>query len=105
MNIAGLSETECCSCEGPIKDPSYGCAERKLIFTKREQDVLGKIRDLSLRARSVKARIQGMAPGDSGLGEARRELESLRSVRKELELERVAAAEERMRMLGHIQMV
>jgi len=105
MNMISLSESDCCSCEGPIKDPSYGCAEKKLVFTKREQDVLGKIREVSMRARSIKARIQDMPPGDGALGEARLELESLRDIRKELELERVAAAEERMRMLGHVPMV
>lgn len=105
INIIGGMESECCGCEGAIDEPSYGCEERKLVFTKREQEVLRKIRDLSLQARSVKERINGMAPGDSGLEEARRELESLRTVRKQLELERVAAAEERMRLLGHIQTI
>ena len=42
----------CCACEGNTIEPSSGltCADKKNIFTRREQEVLDKIREASRRA-------------------------------------------------------
>ena len=93
--------SDCCACVDEIADFSHGCADRKYVFTKREQDVLDRIREASSRARTIKAEMKGIAPGDAGFEVAERELKSLRQLREELERERLDAAEERMRFLGH----
>lgn len=94
----------CCSCDGESGELSgtLTCADKKYVFTKREQRVLGKIREASLRARVVKDELRKLGPGEPGHSEALLELEQLRHLRAELEQERVAAAEERMRLLGHL---
>ena len=98
----------CCACADPDAGliPGTSCADKKMVFTRREQAVLDKIREASLRARTIKEEIRNLARGQSApdvLQDALDELERLRRVRDELETERVAAAEERMRMLGHLQ--
>jgi hypothetical protein len=103
VNEASI-ESECCACtEGTIE--SYAtCADKKYVFTRREQDILGRIRENSLQARDVKEKIRRFSAGDEEetVREAELELERLRSIRQELEVERLAAAEERMRLLGHL---
>jgi hypothetical protein len=98
----------CCACADEPAEVigSISCADKKNVFTRREQNVLGKIREASLRARAIKEEIRKLSGRESSgvlLEEARGELEQLRRVRDELEAERIAAAEERMRMLGHLQ--
>jgi len=96
----------CCACvDESAVIAGLGCADKRQVFTRREQNVLGRIRDASLRARAVRDKIRSLdGEGSSSalLEEARGELESLRRMRDELESERIAAAEERMRMLGHL---
>jgi hypothetical protein len=82
-------------------EPAVGltCADKKNIFTRREQEVLEKIRQASLRASALKDEIG--RSDEHGRQAALQELERLRRLRTELEQERLAASEERMRMLGH----
>ncbi len=75
------------------------CADKKNIFTRREQEVLEKIREASRRAETIKSEIS--RADEPGRQAALLELEQLRHLRAELEVERLAASEERMRMLGH----
>ena len=92
----------CCACEEKSMEPASGltCADKKNIFTGREQEVLRKIREASLRASPLKAEIS--RSDEQGPEEALLELERLRLIRAELEKERLAASEERMRLLGHL---
>jgi hypothetical protein len=92
----------CCACEDKAETTFSGltCADKKRIFTRREQEVLGRIRESSLRAGALKKEIQ-LADG-YGRQAAQRELENLRLTRAELEKERVDARDERMRLLGHL---
>ena len=91
----------CCACEEKSMDPAAGltCADKANIFTRRELEVLEKIRQASLRAGALKDEIRRT---DERGREAAQELERLRLLRAELERERLAAAEERMRLLGHM---
>ena len=91
----------CCACDEKSMEPAAGltCADKKNIFTRREQEVLEKIRQASLRASALKKEIRRT---DGRGKEAAEELERLRRLRAELEQERLAASEERMRMLGHL---
>ena len=92
----------CCACDDNLMDSSMGltCADKKNIFTAREERVLNKIRESSLRAGALKDKIKGS--DERGRESALFELELLRKLRAELEQERLAAAEERMRLLGHL---
>jgi hypothetical protein len=97
----------CCACAdgSPELIGGTSCADKQNVFTRREQSVLGKIREASLRARALKERIRYLTRSESSpvlLQEALDELDSLRRTRDDLETERIAAAEERMRMLGHL---
>ncbi len=96
--------SECCAC-APLsgEGPTLSCAEKKYVFTYREQEVLRKIRESSMRAREIKERLRSMGETDTAeRAQVVRELDELRIIRAELEKERIAAAEERMRLLGHI---
>lgn len=92
----------CCTHEGESLSGAYGCEDKKYVFTPREQEVLGKIREAASRARSIKEELRNMGPDDARREQVLHDLEQLRKTRAELEEERIAAAEERMRMLGHI---
>lgn len=83
-------------------EPATGltCADKKNIFTRREQEVLERIREASLRAVALKDEIS--RADERGREAALLELERLRLLRAELEQERVAASDERMRLLGHL---
>ncbi len=100
-----VQEPDCGCCQGNEEEavPGYGCHEKWAIFTPREQAVLEKIRKARERALSIKKEIERFcAEGRPELSEkAILELESLRVLRATLEQERLAAAEERMRLLGH----
>ncbi len=92
----------CCACDDKLMKSSSDltCADKQNIFTRREQEVLGKIREASLRASALRFEIK------QNEGQKREaamlELERLRELRAELEKERLAASEERMRLLGHL---
>ena len=95
---------DCCRLSPESIPENYGCTERKEILTPREQEVLKRIREAGERARYLKKqlgqpRAVALSAGDrKGIEE---ELGSLRQLRSVLEEERLAAAEERMRYLGH----
>ena len=101
-NYPSDGDLGCCACDEKYMEPAAGltCADKKNIFTRREQEVLDKIRQASLRAGALKEEIRRM--DEHGREAALQELESLRRLRAELEQERLAASEERMRMLGHL---
>lgn len=106
LPMKSTGECDCCPVLSEESWSHYGCEERKAVFTPREQEVLRRIREASLRARALREELR-MAEGDqTGDPVARRralsELEDLKRVRTELEKERIAAADERMRLLGHL---
>ena len=76
------------------------CADKKNILTGREHEVLDRIREASLRASALKEEIR--LTDEDRRESALQELERLRLLRAELEEERIAASDERMRMLGHL---
>jgi len=91
----------CCACEEKsMETPALTCADKKNILTRREHEVLDRIREASLRASALKEEIR--ATDERRRQTALQELERLRRLRAELEQERLAASEERMRMLGHL---
>lgn len=75
------------------------------VFTAREEEILEEIRRITMRFRMLRRRIEELeASGvvdSEELFRAKEELEALRKKRQDLELERVDAAKERMRLLGH----
>lgn len=100
------SDCGCCRLDSDKSGEPYGCSERSAIFTPREQEVLARIRSVGERARELKRSLRrsahaGGSRSSLAFGEVE-ELENLRKMRTELEEERLAAAEERMRYLGHI---
>jgi len=92
----------CCACSEKSTELTNGlsCADKKNIFTRREIEILDKIREASLRAGALKDEISRTEGGEHDA--ALLELERLRHIRAELEKERLAASEERMRLLGHL---
>ncbi len=106
LNVIISSDCDCCNhLAYDSTGALYGCAEKEGVFTVREQEVLRRIREVGQRARGLKERIRNASTG--GVAEAAEreraveELEALRHIRAELEMERVAAADDRMRLLGH----
>ncbi len=98
----------CCQMSDPTIDGTgkvYGCNEKKAVLTAREEEVLKRIRELSLKVKDIKAEIRKLEETETADPGAKQkfaeELESIRQLRSELESERLAAAEERMRLLGH----
>lgn len=108
LPIIGLDDCGCCQTADRDRDGGgevYGCHEKNTVLTNREEEILKRIRELSVKARGIKAKMKQLDAGGAAdeaaktaLGE---ELASLRQRRSELESERTAAAEERMRLLGH----
>jgi hypothetical protein len=103
------SDTGTCDCCQPSTNTipeTYGCAERRTVFTRREQRVLLQIREASEKARSLRRQLEHLPSETAANSDERREalhqLEQLRQLRMGLEGERIAAAEERMRLLGHL---
>lgn len=85
--------------KGPADPPSLH------FMTERELQVLSSMRRLKQEASEIKARMrekeqQGISEDGSALP---MRLAELRAEWKEMDKERMAAAEERMRLLGHIQ--
>ncbi len=101
---APSSDCGCCELPSNIGLEDYGCNDRKYVVTPREQAVLKRIREASEMARALKndmRRYEGEPEDFEPKRKAMRELTELRRMRASLEEERVAAAEERMRLLGH----
>jgi len=106
--IIGGDDCGCCYTGAPDRDghgEGYGCHQKATVLTNREETILGQIRGLSRQAQGIKAKLQQLN-ADSDPDEAARaafeeELANLRQRRSALEVERIAAAEERMRILGH----
>jgi hypothetical protein len=103
-----IEANECC-CSQVVPDGNGAtdeCSKRSVVFTPREQSVLSRIREASERARILKRKINDFETRGADDLEAHAravsELEELRRMRADLEMERVAAAEERMRLLGHV---
>ena len=108
LPIIGLDECGCCEMSELSRDKGgelYGCQEKSTVLTHREEEVLKRIRELGLKARSIREKIKHFEQAGAVDQEAKQrvmeELQSLRQLRSELESERIAAAEERMRLLGH----
>ncbi|MDY0040866.1 MAG: hypothetical protein RBS57_11200 [Desulforhabdus sp.] len=104
-NMPMAEQCDCCGFETATATDSYDCRTRRTVFTQREQAILARIREMSGKARDLKKRIDRLAEGPGAQSQEHRsalsELEDLRQARAELEKERIAAAEERMRLLGH----
>ncbi|SMC16626.1 hypothetical protein SAMN02746041_00123 [Desulfacinum hydrothermale DSM 13146] len=83
----------------------YGCAERKTVFTVKEEKVLQRILAVKEEARQVKSRLKELSshePGDQALRtQLETRLQELKALREELEAEREATFRERMELLGH----
>lgn len=98
-------QCDCCQLASGQDEQTYDCTSRRTVFTAREEQVLARIREVSEQARDLKRQLEEFAAEpDEGSKErltALNELERLREVRAQLEKERIAAAEERMRLLGH----
>lgn len=98
-------DCSCCRLSTDEGEERFECSERLQIFTREEQQILKDIREVGRRARVLKAQIQqslAESPGGSPANDTmQKELAGLRRLRAELERARVAAAEERMRRLGH----
>lgn len=96
---------DCCNLPDDHYHEGFECADRQTVFTDREQKVHDKIRAAALRARELRKEVQRFTvdgpPNFEEKKQAQRELEKLRQLRAELEEERIAAANERMRLLGH----
>jgi predicted nuclease with TOPRIM domain len=108
LPIIGFDDCGCCqtiAVDTDVNGSVYGCHEKSTVFTHREEEVLKRIRQLGLRAKSLKDQIKQVAGAQSVDAQEKQrlteELEKLRQLRSELELERTAAAEERMHLLGH----
>lgn len=103
-----MSVGACGCCETGVEQQmgGYDCSRRATVFTQREEQVLHRIRELSGRARELQWRIKHLSTvqPEQELQRTRavHEFEGLRAIRAELEAERVAAAKERMRLLGYI---
>lgn len=108
INMAPDAGCACCQLETTMVDgsgESFGCSERETIFTRREEQVLTRIREARREAEALKKRISLLNAAGSPPLDAREkavtELEELRQLRRELEKERLDAATERMVFLGH----
>lgn len=108
LPIIGLDDCGCCQTADRDRDGGgevYGCHEKSTVLTTREEEILKRIRELSLKAQGIKAKMKQLdadgAVDEEAKTALREELASLRQRRSELETERMAAAEERMRLLGH----
>ena len=108
LPIFGVEDCGCCETGDLAADEggqAYGCHEKSTVLTHREEEVLRRIRDLSLKAKAIKEQLKRFEEAESvDLQTKRRameELEGLRRLRSALNAERIAAAEERMRLLGH----
>ena len=95
-----------CDAAGPAEtSESTTCDALRDIITEAERRILDRIRDIHQQAQNLKEAIQRQAGDVSGnqeaVGKLRQALEKLKKEREELEEQRIAAAHERMRRLGH----
>ncbi len=79
-------------------DPS---SEDIHVMTKKELEILDAMREVKKDAREVKDRVRSIIAEDGQGAELQQRLKDLQARWRELDAEREAAAEERMRMLGH----
>lgn len=103
IQMAQASDCGCCQRNDDSR-PEDSCSSRSGVFTDRELEVLRRIREYGKRARELRNRIeQGNGHSESLTlkKSALDELERLRVERALLEEERLAAAHERMKRLGH----
>ncbi|MHC1742647.1 MAG: hypothetical protein AB9873_06395 [Syntrophobacteraceae bacterium] len=105
LELHAISGAGCdCCLTADEQGGSYTCADRSIVFTNREQDVLARIRSASARARSLRLDIEQLKAYPERRAEMERALMELAELRRErvsLEEERRFAADERMRLLGH----
>ncbi len=105
LELHTFSATSCgCCLTADEQGGSYTCVDRSKIFTNREQDVLTRIRSASARARALKLDIEELKAHPEKRTEMEHALTALAELRRErasLEEERLFAAHERMRLLGH----
>lgn len=98
-NCGGCHDADCV-----LVDGSGEIYNKEAIFSKREEKVLGRIRENRREAGLLLDRIHSINGDEDVRGLKQKALEGLEVLRRErieLETERVAAAEERMRFLGH----
>jgi hypothetical protein len=108
LPILGFDDCGCCETSVIEADESgkvYGCHEKSTVLTHREEEVLKRIRQLGLKAKAIRDQIKHFESAQGVDVQEKQsvleEFENVRRLRSELELERTAAAEERMRLLGH----
>jgi len=107
--LLDLDMADGCQCDaaGSVKaEESITCDALRDIITKEEQRILDHNRAIHQQAQNLKEEIQRVAEDASGnqeaLGQLRQALDKLKKEREELEEQRIAAAHERMRRLGHV---
>jgi len=105
--LLGMADGCQCDAAGSVKaEESTTCDALRDIITEEEQRILDRIRVIHQQAQNLKEEIQRLAGDVSGNQEAvvklRQALEKLKKEREELEGQRIAAAHERMRRLGHV---
>jgi len=71
------------------------------VMTKQEVEILDAMREVKKEAREVKEKIRNIVAEQEQGKELQQRLKALQGRWRELDAERAAAAEERMRMLGH----
>jgi hypothetical protein len=105
----GGERTDECACAASAAAgdalETLSCAARREVPSPEEQRILNRILTVQHQGRLLKEeieRLRGTRPVDSqALAEAEAALASLRGERAALEEQRLAAAHERMRRLGH----
>jgi hypothetical protein len=97
-----------CACQAFVDSASGEadpCAAKKNVFTRDELQILSRIREVQQAAQDLKGQIRDLersSPRDhDALSKARKLLQDLRQERTVLEEQRVVAAGDRMRLLGH----
>jgi DNA repair exonuclease SbcCD ATPase subunit len=71
------------------------------VMTKRELKILDAMREVKQGAKGVRDRMRSIIAEDEQGAELQQRLKELQARWRELDAEREAAAEERMKMLGH----
>ena len=71
------------------------------VMTKKELEILDAMREVKEGAREVKDRMRSIIAEDEQGAELQQRLKDLQTRWRDLDAEREAAAQERMRMLGH----
>ena len=94
-------EENCCT-KNSDSTSFCNCEEKQAVFTRKELKILEEIRLLQKRARQLKSMLKRSGEARRYHSEWLEELEVLRQKRLKLERERIAAAEELMRLLGHL---